>query len=123
MVISPLKSMSMKYIRFSLLSVLCLFNSCITDEDGIKSYLCSTDVHILNFKKTTHQCKYSITLNNTDNRSLKGQFQLTFKDSKKKYVLSSKEYSINSGNQQIMLSIDQCNFTDDLVDVCFAVLK
>lgn len=120
-----------KFIKFSLLLSVFIFNSCnvlidniLDDDDKIEhGYFCDQTVLINSFSKTVNPCTYSITYTMQYELNQKGIFKLNFKNSKGSYYKTTKIIEINKGNHQVNVQIDDCNIKDELVGVCFMIYK
>lgn len=115
-----------KYIKYSSLLLIVSLHSCNLllnqDDDHVKTYICYPWVEIISYKKILSNCKYSIQYKNP-NTSIKGRFVLTLKNANRSYVVNSDEITLPPGNSEIVVSINNCNFTDEIVDVCFSTYQ
>ncbi|MFV0172318.1 hypothetical protein OBK16_01040 [Empedobacter falsenii] len=113
----------MKYIKFSFFILLLSFQSCLWQEDDSKHYSCSFTVDVIDWNKTLNNCKYTVTINNRGMMNEKGIFQFKFKNASKIYSKHSAIYTIQEGINTIPIEISNCNFADEIIDVCFMQYK
>lgn len=120
------KLMLTRCIKYSIFVSIVFLQSCdfilSQEDDHIKTYLCYPWVDIIQFGKLNSDCKYSIKYKNP-HTSMEGHFVLTFKNNKRNYNLNSEEIKITPGQNEVVLTISNCNFDDQLIDVCFATYQ
>jgi len=121
--------MLMRFIKYSLYCGILLFSSCDIladnilenmDDDHEKSYSCHQQVVINSFQKIPSNCKYTVNYNNS-NVSQNGRFLLTYKTATRTYSLYSDVVELQNGSNDITFTINQCNFEDNVVNVCYTV--
>lgn len=112
----------MKYIKYCILILLIPIYSCeyLNDENDFENvYSCSMFTEIIDSKKGVNPCSYTIQYNNTNQFYRNGFFQITLKNSRSSYNLNSKIVTLDEGRNTITVTIDNCNFQDNIQKACF----
>lgn len=120
----------MKFTKYNLifLGFLSLF-SCdyaselMEDNQEIKMYQCDTQVQINSITKGINPCTYLIKYTENGYMTKKGRFELTMKNDRNSYTKNSKEFNLETGTNEVLITIDQCQFSDQITKSCFSVYK
>lgn len=113
----------MKFIKFSVFFLLLSFQSCLWQEDDNKHYSCSFTIDVTSWNKTLNNCKYTVTINNRGMMNEKGIFEFKFKNASKIYTKNSSVYTVQPGVNTVPVEISNCNFADEIIEVCFMQYK
>lgn len=115
----------MKYLKYCFLILLLNFQSCDflnNDDDNYENfYSCSMFNEIISWSKGVNPCTYNINYNNTSSFYKTGYFQITLKNARSSYNVNSKIVTINEGRNSISVTIDNCNFQDEIQKICFMI--